>query len=743
MYMKKKGFLLIVIILELFVLAYAGTRFLRARNSSDIIATTLDAETAQNADRIYIPERPVKAGSYTILADYECDEDQSMYPVAINGLERPVYSNQYAKLYCSQNQVIYRIRVFADCDDFHIVVHFNGEGHLNIAGISLLPDTFASKQDFLLLFSLILTVDILYLLRRKIWAHRLTVFPLAGMVLLMSLPLFAEGLDRKAMHDVDFHLLRIEGLAKELRSGYFPVKLESLWSHGYGYANAVFYGDVLLYLPALLRLIFVPLDIAYKFYIVFINLLTCLISYYCFRKIFKCRDISLLAALVYGLSSYRLVNLYVRAAAGEYSAMAFLPLILLVLYEVCTDSEEALTNYRKYALFLAIGMTGLIETHLLSTEMIVFVMAVICILFFKKTFRRNAIRLYLLAVAETILLNLYFIVPFLDYYLNVPVKITQAIRDSSGGLIQEKGADILQYFQFGGKLFGEGHFPITPGLALMLACILGCFYSLRRGADSKIRFFTVISLVTLFVSSKLFPWDFLSSHSKAAQLLSQIQFPWRYLGIACLCLTMVAGFILMRVKEDSPKYLPAAYIVTICICFASTLYFTYIYDRDIAHDHFYDTADLHSDYLGNEEYTLISAENVKETGQITGEGLLQLKIPFRDGCRYELQVKCLPDESGHVSLPLYNYKGYVAKDDAGNNYEIDVSSGIVEFCLPPAFEGHITVDFAEPWYWRLAELISLSTVIVLIFRILIFLRCGNLLKHPIDRMRRTECDQSE
>lgn len=732
---KKYIFLSIVVALEIIVLALAGMRFLRSRGVSETLSTSLDeansyyaqrvdngwyvnAETAvsdQDPDWIFVPEYPLKAGSYAILIDYECDEDQTLDLIAQNGLKRPLYNDQYAKLYHSMNQVVCRTRVFADCDLFQVVVHFNQLGGLRINNISIMRDSLAAKQDFLLVLSIVLIIDILYLLRRKIWAHRLTVFPLAGIILLMSLPLFADGLDRILMHDINFHLLRIEGIAKELRSGHFPVKLESLWLEGYGYANAIFYGDILLYFPAMLRLISIPIDIAYKCYILFVNALTCLIAYYCFHEIFRERNIAQLLTLVYGLSSYRLVNVYVRAAAGECSAMAFIPLVLLVIYKIYSDTETACRHYKKYALLLAIGMTGLLETHLLSTEMIVFTMALVCILFLRKTFRKDVLKLYCLAVVETILLNLYFLVPFLDYYINVPVKITQKVQGTAPQLIQSKGAHISQYFEFWRDLFTEPRFLLTPGLALIFAGILGCLYSLRRGTDVKIRFFTLFSAAALFVASDRFPWDFLVSHSKLMQMLSQIQFPWRFLGIACLCLTMLIGLILAHQHVHNPKHSSFLYIATIAMCLITILHFTYAYCRGISNNHYYETSDLYTEDVGFGEYILTSAKKTARTGQIICGGLQEIDILARDGCHYELQIKCLPDENGYINLPLFNYKGYIARDNAGNKYEIDPSSDTVAFRLPPAFEGHITVDFAEPWYWRLAELISLITVICLIF----------------------------
>ena len=61
-------------------------------------------------------------------------------------------------------------------------------------------------------------------------------------------------------------------------------------------------------------------------------------------------------------------------------------------------NENNKMEYRKNAFLLCIGMTGVVETHILSTEMVIFVLILICMI--------------------------YFIVPFLDYYCNECVNIT-------------------------------------------------------------------------------------------------------------------------------------------------------------------------------------------------------------------------------------------------------------------------------------------------------------------------------
>ncbi|MEI3526383.1 MAG: hypothetical protein V8Q27_09855 [Eubacteriales bacterium] len=66
--------------------------------------------------------------------------------------------------------------------------------------------------------------------------------------------------------------------------------------------------------------------------------------------------------------------MYTRAALGEYSAMAFLP---LALYGFCSIFSDY--SGKKNWMALAMGVTGLLETHMLSTEMAAMLAGVLCL----------------------------------------------------------------------------------------------------------------------------------------------------------------------------------------------------------------------------------------------------------------------------------------------------------------------------------------------------------------------------
>lgn len=516
---------------------------------------------------------------------------------------------------------------------------------------------------------------------------------------LASVPLIMGGIHRG--HDIGFHLLRIEGIAEELKRLQFPVRMQSLWLDGYSYPVSIYYGDLLLYIPATLRLIGFPIITAYKIYIFFMNATTAASAYFCFNKMWRHRQIAAIVCLAYVTAGYRMVDIYVRAAVGEYSAMAFFPLIALSLYQIYMSKEGGRAERHKNALLLCFGITGVIETHLLTTEMTVFVLTLLCIVLWKKTFQKKIILTYLLAIIEVLLLNLHFIIPFFDYYYNVDANINVLGQTNQ---IQSEGAYLIQYFSFFQNIFGysgidiKERMQLSTGPLLLSALAFGVM-AYRKKRNKKICLYMGFSFLMLLFASNIFPWNFLAKKFMLGNILAQVQFPWRYLTFAILFLSLLLGEILKDMFFISHQKRSAYLITAISICTFMVCCFTGNYIKGAEKIYFQKTEELSTYEIGvGEEFLLagtkisILSDNDKLSGNFKEANLI-----FRDGTHMELFM-AIGDECGIVELPLFCYKGYCVTDEYGIEYRIKAgSNNRLQFQLPAGYSGKIYVDFTPPY----------------------------------------------
>lgn len=673
----------------------------------------IDSETVsgKTVDFIYGPYVELPRGSYTVNISYRCDADQTFLPFASKG-KSAFLKAETAKLSKNKSRVSYDFSATEDIDNFEVVVKYNGSGAFEVFDIEIVENAENISRLLVVLLAIFVLADCwLFWLRDDEKAK-----DAAGKIVLMglfvSLPLFVSGIN--IGHDLRFHLMRIEGIAEELKNGVFPVRMSSLWMDGYGYPVSVYYGDFLLYVPALLRIAGFSVEICYKLYVLLINLGTAAISYFCFKSIFQDEKIAFAAAFAYVTASYRLVDMYIRSAVGEYSAMMFLPLAALAFYRICTEKNVRKERICENALLLCAGMSGVIGTHILTAEMVLLVLVFLCLVLWKRVMQKSAVKTILLAALESLGLSLCFLVPFLDYYKNVDAKINEAVAGETVKKIQSGGTYIAQYFAFFQNPFGlnstevDERMLLTPGVVLMAALLAGAFLWFYKKGSREIYFLTAVSAAVLFLASDLFPWDHLAYHSVLGNLMAQVQFPWRYIGIAAVFLALLAGSILKQVKD---RRLPGICIV---ICAAMTLFFLSSYVENAYIGKFRESAELDDYKVVNGEYLRQETDSGRLnrlSTQLVWENVKEAQILERKGCYMKLSCTGGASE-GYVELPLFSYKGYQAVDENGGKMELsDGANGVLRLTVPAEYAGTVEVNFVSPWYWRASELISLLTAV--------------------------------
>lgn len=163
----------------------------------------------------------------------------------------------------------------------------------------------------------------------------LAAFAVVLFICIASIPVICPTLLKPAHHDLIFHLYRIDGLAEGLKSGQFPVRFQGTQLNGLMYPVSIMYGDLFLYFPAILRCMGLSVYTAYKAYMVVVNAFCAVTTYIVFRRMFQSRAIGVLASCLWTLSAYRLfTDTWLRSAVGEYTALAFLPMIIYGLYSL-------------------------------------------------------------------------------------------------------------------------------------------------------------------------------------------------------------------------------------------------------------------------------------------------------------------------------------------------------------------------------------------------------------------------
>ena len=110
-----------------------------------------------------------------------------------------------------------------------------------------------------------------------------------------------------------------------------------------------------------------------------------------------------------------------------------------------------------------------------------------------------------------------------------------------------------------------------------------------------------------------------------------------------------------------------------------------------------------------------STKDKKErTGEVLAENALVSDV-VKGRRDFSFNAQVVGNDGGAVEVPIFAYKGYVAKTEGGT---LPISFGknnVIRLNLSQGFNERITVRFVSPWYWRLSEILSLLSFLALIF----------------------------
>lgn len=733
--MKKfKVIFIVIAVLEMTILLFLALSYFRASDEiisidyHDLIGTTvpddregwyMDESFPCTEDGLfdYTEDYSFDPGVYRIMVNYETDCDSS-YSTVMADTASPLALRADKVPFTSRlNYISYDVYLLQSTDNFHVCNYYGKEGYLIIKDITIVKTKLLPRIRFFSALFIFLLVDAVLFLALKRKSFKMPIFILLG-ALVATIPLLDKGI--LFLMDCGFHLTRIEGLATELKAGQFPVRLQTIWIDGYGYAPSLYYGELFLGIASILRIIGYSLEFSYKVLLFVINLATMGVMYWSCFKLSNNRKIAYVCALFYTLAPYRLFDMYSRCALGETIALTFYPLIIygfVAIYSRDVPDKE----FRKLWVPLVLGITGLLQSHTLSCIMFAEIIVVLCLIQFKRTFQKKRFIVLLKIVIYSILINAWFIFPFITSmdHLDITQPYRQAIR------IQQLGND-----------FSSLILSSQQGIGLASLAAIGVFIYLMSCVENKKskemvigKHLFLLTMITLWMSMIIFPWNYLSDHlGKASMLISNIQFATRYTGLTIAFLSFVLCFSLVVLKkyfDENKKDLVMAAVLILCLISCFDFYHSLGGERKTV----YTLTSTGSTYWNIGEY--IYYERTNETAQefinnkINEDTLIPNKINTSENVSFsdyqkkdtKATVYCNNnnDEDGYIELPLLYYKQYQAKDFEGNRLQVSPGySSMVKVSLPANYQGIITIDFVPPIFWRICEIISLISMIAIV-----------------------------
>ena len=534
--------------------------------------------------------------------------------------------------------------------------------------------------------------------------YLITAFVIA---MLFTMPYFTKDL-LPFEHDTFFHVSRIDGLAQAIAHGDLLPAMYPTKNNGFGYPSSLFYCDLFLYPYALLNLAGLPISVCYKVMVLVDTMLAAYAIMCLLHRIGLKDSHTMLGAIAYTFANYHITDVYVRGAIGEVQAMIFLPILLEGIYVLLYEQET------KDWLLCALPLAALALTHNLT-----FMMGVaMCILFYLFRFRKLSAKTHKAvwkSVLVAFLLSAFFTIPMLEQ-----LQTNEFILDTFTKSSDLSGAALpLHQFLANTTIFGYSGNYLAPDQ--QMTCNVGYFltfasilYFFKKNKSPFATTCAILGMISIILPCQLIPWEHLD-------FLRIIQFPWRFLQMGMLLLTVPAVWTCKDIKQED--------IVTWSLCgiliiegishvtpvkdrtygMTSNMTWSDVADGAICDPYF--SATYKRIELAAGDYLPTNAPDYRTLDPVLMD---ENYIPLDNSLTRDYdKLSFIGTKDQTVVMPLTWYKGYSVTCNGKKIKAVPNENSLVTFTVPE--DGEIICAYHSTPLRKACILLSLGSLILLLF----------------------------
>ena len=487
--------------------------------------------------------------------------------------------------------------------------------------------------------------------------------------------------------DLMYHMLRIEGVKEALLEGIYPIGIYTNFFNGYGYGSPLFYPDIFLIFPALLRILSVEPLLTWKIFAACIAATGTLTTYYSIKYICKDSDCSIAATFLIMLSQFWLADLINRVGISEYLAFAFIPVLVAGGYDFFVYDG-------KKTYLMGIGFAGLLLSHTIMTFIALIITAVIFVvmIFTGKDevylFNKDKMQRLVTTAMVTLLVCSYYIFPMLEQ-----MNSDKFQYKSPWAAIGKNTQPFFTFFRT------TGYFSVIAyvGIGIPILILLAICLCLKKPKNKGANTFLLTGILLFLISTPIFPWEKLQN-----TVFNMLQFTYRLWPYAIIF--VVIGIILI-LKHHLSGHAGVKKIVVVLIAASSMIAGVY--------------QNCNPMNTPTAESLMITDDSLKVFNNYVGAGeWLPLGIPQE--VKELTATTKIVSEKDNMIYPLIYYKGYEAwtLSESGERIELPVKKseqGLVSvYNEYGKSKDEIVVEYTGTLIQKVSKIVSMLTVCMIV-----------------------------
>lgn len=550
-------------------------------------------------------------------------------------------------------------------------------------------------------------------------------------VLIILIPILKPGFF--SFHD-ETHMVDVYEMIRSLQLNGFPPRFAPDFNFGLGHPYFNFYYHLPFYVTTVFYHIGLSMTESFKYMLGF-SVILAASGFYLFLRNHVSKLAAVFGTLVYLLSPYFAVDLYVRGAPGEMYILALFPWSAYALKKYLNRPD-----YRNLALSaITIFLISISHNVLLPFIFSLLFLYGLINLMIGKNSLKNSIKIAW-PFLTGFLLGAYYLLPAFSEVKFISTYEQFNIADHFPFIKQL----IIPHWGYGPSIWGfldDISFDIgAVNLALLLLSFLIFKFSKREIRILLIFFWTVFALSVVLMNSRtLFFWE-------SMRFLRLVQFPWRMLLFTTISTAFIAALTLEVFSEKFKKFTQAFLLIVLILLLGLNIWHYHPSESKYVTDEKYlelyfanrtlkgngEKPSLNSEYLNfTEDFIPPTVWQEKRPSNLldevklaTGSGVVNFS---KSGLSYDIQYQ---SEHGNKIIVAKTYfPGWNIKSEQHGNllYSEPYSEyGVIAINVPGG-SGNIRLSFENTPVRTAANLIS-ATAALFILVLLIYPRFRRKLK---------------
>lgn len=538
--------------------------------------------------------------------------------------------------------------------------------------------------------------------------------------ILTSIAIFSLGLTvlRPGIpsgHDVAAHYSMAKLINEALKQGQFPVRWVEWTYNGASVPLFNFYQSGLYYLISFLHLFIPSLISSIKVFVVLIWWVGALFMFLLMRRFGNL--VGCLSCLIYAFSPYIIADIFVRAAYPELMAISFSIGVLWAIDRLIQTSRWY------YIPIAAICFMLVITSHILTLIIMSFVLSLFTLITFFNNLNFKGLCQTALALVLGVGLSGYYLFPaIVEYNLIQNEWLTQNSYDFHHHFVEP-----IQFFSspWGYGISVDG---IKDGMSFQFGIIQWIIISLSLILVIATKFTRLelknLSLIYLLLGLILYASFFMTSVSiffwENFQIISVIQYPWRYLMIVAISCAILSGLLLNLLKNPATQ----SWVVIASIPLVVIFYGSFLKPSQILPQNFFDIDSPNWKLSeGVIKYTFLEkgylpkkVSELPERGSITRWQINSGSAKVKEGVlNYDyLSFTSESTNSFVLGINSHDFAGWKAFiDQVPTQINSDNPYGFINITVPAGLH-KIEVKFTNTLIRSFANIITLATAIGLL-----------------------------